>query len=243
MNLAAEALAAVTGIFPEEPASRSDGATAALIYGEWRTAVKAFFDRDKPYKFKKTRLPKSYSAMSEKILVPPDTADWLASEISDPEIVRAYLTVISNGRLYVKERWPNLQIQNFAGPRTAEPGKVFISEAAMIFCTVNNPTTVLDEMLSHSLQTAQVEAFKTVYPSLFALLMQLIDERKVLELTRLKSWQVPWSKERVLRVLFQLPINVSISEMPRPKAQIASVPEVKFKTSNEMTRGQKLDSK
>lgn len=241
MNLAAEALVAVTGIFPKDPPDRADGIAAGMLYGKWRTAVKEFFDRSRPLKFKKTKLPTSYEAMTQKLNVSPDDPVTLASKISDPEIVRSYLTVVSNARLYVKEHWPQLQIENFAGPRTVEPGATFVSEMGMIYTTVNDPTTVLDEMLSHSLQAEQVEAMKTVFPSLFSLLMSLIEERKILELTKIKSWQVPWSKERVLRVLFQLPQNVSIAEAPRPKANIASVPEVKFKATDENTRGQRLE--
>lgn len=242
VKLSTEALAAVTGVYPDDPATVADGVAAGLIHGKWRTAIKQFFDKDRPSKFKKNRLPASYETMSKKILVGDDDPVWLTQNMVDPDMIRAYTMVISNARLYIRERWPNLQIDNFAGPQTVEPGKVFVSEATMVFCTVNDPSIILDEMLSHSLIPQQAECFKTCYPSLFGMLDELIEERKILELTRAKSWKCPWSKERVLRNLFGMPPTVSIAEAPKPKAQMGSIQEIKFKATSEITRGQKLES-
>lgn len=240
-----EALVAVTGIFPTEPASIADGRAATLLHGKWRTAVKDFFDRDKPYRFKSTRMGMSYDKVRDMLNNPDDNPEWLASKIADEDMATAYLTVLSNAREYLRERWPALVIDQFPAPRIVEPGRVLIGKMSTLFSSVNEPTSLLDEMLSHSVQDEQVDAVKTVFPSLFSMLMQLIDERSVIELSKSKSWSVTWNKERVLRRLYQLPVQLSISEAARQPANMgkhAPSVQIQFK-ANEYTRSQQIGSK
>ncbi len=242
-DLSVEALVAVTGIFPKEPVTTADSYKATLLPGEWRTSVKEFFDTDKARRFKKTRLPMSYAKVSDLLISPDDNPDWLGTNFYDSDVANQYVMTVGNARMYLGERWPKLIIQAYPLPIPVDPGKTFIAEMGMLFTTLNNPSCVLDEMLSHSLQPAQVDAFSTVYPALYNMLLDFIDERKELELAKVKSWTVPWSKERILRNLFKIPVEAIIDEAPRSQAKMGSVTQVKIRPASESTKGQSLESK
>ena len=242
---AGEALCAVTGIFPDKPASLADGRAAAGLHGIWRTSVKEFFDRDKPLRFKRSKMPMSYDKARDLLNSPDDDPIWLASKIEDEGIATAYLTAISNAREYLRAQWPVLSIERYPSSQLVEPGRVTVAKMSMLFASVNEPSVILDEMLSHSLQDEQVTAAKTVFPNLFSMLMQLIEERSYIELTKVKSWIAPWSQERVLRRLYQLPVQVSISEAARKPANMGKSPpevSIRFRTS-EYTNAQSIGAK
>lgn len=242
-DISTEALVAVTGIFPDRPVTYGDTYAATLLPGEWRSSVKEFFDRDKALKFKRTKLPMSYEKTGKLLVNPDDDPNWLTSNFSDPDVANSYLLVISNAREYLRSKWPKLIIQAYPLPRPVDPGRTFIEEMSMLYCTVNEPSIILREMISRSLQPAQVDAFKTVFPALYNLLLDTIDERKQLELSRSMSWTVPWSKERILRNLYQLPIESSIQEAPRSEAKMGNVSQIKMKNSSETTKSQSLETK
>jgi len=242
-DLSTEALVAVTGIFPDEPVKPSDAYQATLLPGEWRSSIKEFFDRTKPLKFKKTRLPMSYQKTGELLVNPDDDPRWLQSNFQDQDVGNAYVLTISNAREYLRERWPRLSIEAFPLPIMVDPGKTFIAEMGTLYTTINNPSTVVKEMLSHSLQPDQVSAFVAVYPALYDLLLSLIEERKKLELSKVKSWRASWGQERILRHLYQLPIGKSISEAPRANAQTASVSQAKINLTSDSTKSEHIESK
>lgn len=238
--LPAEALCAVTGLFPDDPPGPRQGMAARALPGEWRAHVKQFFDQGKPRKFRLYPRP-AHEATLDKLVAAPDN-QWLTSRLQDPDIAEDYLVTFSNAREYVRARWPSLSMDTFAGPRLLEPGKIAMMGAWSILAVIEDPTRLLVEMLSGTPGYDQVVAVEAVYPSLFKMLLALIQERKQMELARKKSWQVPWTKERVLRIVMGLPPDVSVTEAPQAPARAAR-PTIKIDFTSTNTRAQRIEAK
>lgn len=241
MSIAAEALVAASGIFPDEPLGPQDGLAARALEGEWRSQIKTFFERSKPYRFRLYPRP-AHEATLDKLTTAPDGV-MLTSKLTDPDLAADYLTVLSNAREYVRERWPSLSMETFTGPRLLEPGWTAMAAAWAVLAVVDDPSRLLVEILSATVQTDQVAAVKTVFPNLYQMLLAIIDDRKQIELAKKKSWTVPWAKERVIRILYQLPPDVSISEAPQPPAKSAATTRVRFDFGSSQTRAQRIAAK
>ena len=240
MNLAVEALLATTGIMREEPPGPRDGMAARALPGQWRTEVKAFFDQERPRRFKLYPRP-AHEATLDRLTTGVDP-QAMAGRLADPDVVTEYLAVLNNAREYVRARWPALKMQTFTGPRLLEPGFTAMAEAWAILAVVDDPSRLLVEMRSATLLGAQVDAVKTVYPALFQMLLALVEERKQLELTRVRSWSVPWPKERVLRILYALPPDVSIANAPQAPARAARR-DIKIDFTSSQTRAERIAAK
>jgi hypothetical protein len=245
MGIVGEALVAVTGLFPDRPLRGSDGLAARALPGEWRAQVKAFFDQDRPRRFKLYPRP-AHEAMLDRLTGGGPVADEdLVVKLASSDVIYDYLAVLRGARGYVKDRWPALSQDTFTGPRLLEPGATSMGAAWAIHAVVEDPSRLLVEMLSGTVQAAQVDAVKTVYPTLFQLLEQLIGERKAIEQGKKLSWSIDWPKERVLRILFGLPPDVAVKELGQQGAadggDRSKVPQIDFASSQ--TRAQRIEAK
>ena len=241
--LAAEALVAVTGIFHDEPLGPKDGERARQLPGEWRSEVKAFFEQTKPRKFRLYPRP-AHAATLDKLVagIQQDRISRLTTRLANQDIANGYLLALSNAIEYVRERWPALKLDTFAGPRLLEPGWATMAEAWEILAVIDRPGRLIDEMLMGTVGAAQVTAVQTVYPALFEMLRGIIEERRQLSLARSQSWSVPWRLERVLRILAGMPPDVAISQAPQPPARAARASfDIDFTSSQ--TRAQRLEAK
>jgi hypothetical protein len=239
VTLAAEALVAVTGIFPDEPLGPPAGVVARRLPGEWRASVKAFFGQG-PRKFRLYPRP-AHEATLERLTRGADLP-MLTSRLADSELVTEYGVVLNNAREYVRERWPSLERDRFTGPQLLEPGFTQMAAAWAILAVVNDPGRLLVEVLSATVLAEQVQAVKDVYPALHGMLVALIDERKKLELARKQSWTVSWGKERVLRIVLGLPPDVSIGQAPQPPARAAGA-RINIDFSSAQTHAQRIEAK
>jgi hypothetical protein len=240
VTLPAEALVAVTGIFPDAPLGPQDGAAARQLPGDWRAEVKTFFGQERPRKFRLYPRP-AHEATLERLTRGADLA-MLTSRLADPELVTEYGAVLNNAREYVRARWPALKLDTFAGPKLLEPGFTQMAGAWAVLAVVSHPARLLTEILSATVLTEQVEAVKEVYPALFEMLRALIDERRKLELARKASWSCPWGKERVLRIILGLPADVSIAQAPQPPARAAGA-RINIDFASAQTRAQRIEAK
>lgn len=244
MNLESEALVAVSGLFPEKPVGPGFGNEARLLPGRWRSEVKRFFDADKPERFRLPRRPYENSTMVELLTEMPDTI-WLASRIADPMTVDGYLSVLNNAREYVRAQWPILKLNTFTGERIVEPGAVSVLKAYNAFDIANSPARILDEMMSGSVDIEHTACLRTVYPNLFEMLLDMLDERKILEVARVKSYEIPWWKERVIRIIYNIPPEMSLepaaSEPPRFRQPEHEPINIRFNDAN--TRGERIAAK
>lgn len=239
--IAAEALVAVTGLFPEQPLRVQDGLAARGLVNEWRSLIKAFFDQDKPRKFKLYSRP-AHEAMLNR-LTEGDDPNKLVGKLADPDVATEYLATLSNAREYLRERWPSLKTETFMGPRLLEPGWVSMAEAWAILAVLDHPTRILTEMLSGTLLAEQLEALKAVFPDLFKMLLALIDERKELERAKKQSYSVPWRKERIFRIVYGLPPEVSIDQAPQAPARMGRPAPIKINFAASQTRAQRIAAK
>lgn len=220
MSLTAEALVAVTGIFPEAPLGPGDGLAARQLPGEWKEQIRIFFHQERPRKFRLYPRP-AHEATLDRLLAAPDLGR-LTSKLADPELVTEYGVVLNNAREFVRQSWPSLSMDTFTGPRLLEPGWTAMAAVWAVLAVVDKPSRILTEVLSGTVLAEQVQAVKAVYPELWKVLLAVIEERKQAELARKKSWTVAWPKERVLRILLELPPDVSIKQAPQSPARAAS---------------------
>jgi hypothetical protein len=220
VSLTAEALVAVTGIFHAEPLGPADGLAAHRLPAEWRDQVKTFFHQERPRKFRLYPRP-AHEATLDRLLAAPDLA-MLTGQLADPELVTEYGVVLNNAREFMRQRWPSLTMDGFAGPRLLEPGWTMMAAVWAVLAVVDKPSRLLTEVLSATVMAEQVAACKVVYPELSKVLLGILQERKQTELARKKTWSVPWPKERVLRILLELPADVAIKEAPQSPARAAS---------------------
>lgn len=220
MSLTAEALVAVTGIFPEKPLGPLDGLAARQLPAEWKDQIRTFFHQEKARKFRLYPRP-AHEATLDKLLAAPDLA-MLTSKLADPELVTEYGVALNNAREFMRQRWPSLKMETFTGQRLLEPGWTTMAAAWAVLAVVDRPARLLTEVLSATVAGDQVAACKVVYPELWKVLLATIKERKDTELAKKKSWTVSWPKERVLRILLELPPDVSIKHAPQAPARAAS---------------------
>lgn len=236
MSLTAEALVAVTGIFPEDPLGPADGLAARRLPAEWKEQIRVFFGQEKPRKFRLYPRP-AHEATLDKLLAAPDLGR-LTSKLADPELVTEYGVVLNNAREYMRQRWPSLRMDTFTGPRLLEPGWTAMAAVWAVLAVVDRPSRILTEVLSGTLLGEQVQAVKVLYPELWKVLLGTIKERKDAELTKKKSWTVTWPKERVLRIVLELPPDVSIKQAPQALARAASGKiSVDFSTRSQRLEG------
>lgn len=243
VSLPAEAILAVTGIFHDETLGPRDGHQAALLPGEWRTSVKAFFEQSKPRKFKLYPRPPHEATLDKLVAgIDKDRDERLTARLASEEVANDYRLTLSNAIEYVRARWPALRMDTFAKPRLVSPGWATMAEAYAVLAVIDRPGRLVDEMLMGTLLAEQVDAVKAVYPNLFEMLRGMIEERRQLSLARSQSWTIPWRLERVLRILAGLPPDIDISQAPQAPAR-AGRAKVDIDFASSQTRAQRLEAK
>jgi hypothetical protein len=241
--LASEALLAVSGLFPKKITRTVTGTAAEALPREWARDVKAFFDQEKPEKFRKVPRPDHEGTLDRLIAgISAEEQERLTKGLSD-EAGLDYLAALNNAREYVQSQWPALYLDTPTGPQLLEPGPTAMMEASTMYATIDDPHRVVVDMLSGALTTAQVNAFKQVYPGLFDVLRSLVRAEIDRRLARRKSYRVPWRQERVLRVFLGLGPDMTLKHV-EPKAPQMSSPDVKIDwAKSTATRTQRIDQK
>jgi hypothetical protein len=253
-QFAAEALVAVSGLLPDKPVGAAERDAARSLTGEWRSMIKDFFDRDKPKKFRMYKRPSDFEAISDKLASGKFDVMMATAKFADSDITQRYIQVVRNAQEYIRQHIHILEEQTFTGPKKFEPGWVTMADTAAIYAVVNGPSRLLDEILSATVLEEQVSAFKAIYPSLFTMLISIFEERKFLEMTKVLSYAVPWWKERVIRLVYSIPMGASITEQkksppgmqsspPQPQPNTQNI-QVNFRTPDQTTsRIQRIEAK
>jgi hypothetical protein len=224
--LAAEALAAVVGVNPKKPLTEDDRLVAAKLPEKWRAKVRKFF-RDDPSPIVHApaiNLEKRLEALTE----PTDDLDGVLGDLSAPGISSAVLNVIAAARQYLAARWPTVVVQGITGPELMEVSLQEEQGAAALYRVVDEPTHILDEMLSRTLEPQQAAAFAACYPNLAEMLTSLIWD----EVANLGKKRVSWDREVVLRILWNVPPQTQIRTpraQPKPAASKAKPDQLETK--------------
>lgn len=195
-RLAAEALAAVTGLWPGVPPSTVDLLAAEGLGPSWSARIAAWLvAKQAPFVWQAP--PED---LYERLVRLPDadeTASWLG-EIEDTEISVEYANVIVTGRAYLRGLWP-VRVLEGPLPDVLPASSDEIAEIWSAVRAVDTVQSYFDDIASWAVTAAQVAAFRTVFPTLAARL----DEIVVYELSALYSvgGTLAWQQEEILRTI------------------------------------------
>jgi hypothetical protein len=246
MSLAAEALLAVTGIFPDEPISPADARLAVAIPKTWRAEAIEWIDQGKSKRFRLPKAPK-HAKIRESLVqgLDSDVVATVTSSVADASLIFDYQAALSNAREYLRAQWPMIQREVAAGPpKLVEPGRVEQGRAASLLAVVDEPDRVLEEMRMGTLTAAQADAFRACYPSLAEMLHAIIDEELRTRRVRDDDYELHSSKVRVYRHLIGLPQEAPFKFAETPPAQMAKPSiSVALKPEKLMSKAQELQSR
>lgn len=80
------------------------------------------------------------------------------------------------------------------------PGELDVSEFCRRYAAVDAPLVALDSLAAGLLVPEEVEALETVYPELYALMRQVLEQEMIAALAAKESYRLPYAKEQALEV-------------------------------------------
>lgn len=246
VQTSAEALLAVTGLFPDmaKPIGKGQAADAAALPGRWLRRVSAWLEAEKWARFRLQPMP-AYLATYEKLTAPIglDEIGRYTATIADQNISDAYKASLSNAREYARANWPVLSMDTATTPRLLEPGKPVVGQATAMLAVLDDPGRVLDELDMGTLTEDQAKAFRTCYPALYEMLRRFFEAEILRRRARVKSFTIPYARELQLRTLLGMPAEMSITEVQRPPPRMTSTGAPRLKIAVEPTKAQRLEAK
>lgn len=154
-----------------------------------------------------------YLATWAKLTKAPDEARLLAG-IDGPSLAAAYRARVLFARQFLQATWRPLTQQTLVGPVLLEPSLSETQRCSAVYGLVDDPARLFSEMGATTLEPAQCDAFRTVYPELFAMVVALVDAELIKRRAAKKSYQVPYRQERVLRLLYGLADDTAVAALP-----------------------------
>lgn len=243
MMLAAEALIAVTGLFPERPLTAKDGREAEKLPKIWTAEIRDFLD-GRPVRFRAppaVNYRKTLDRLAAGIDV-EEAAD-LTQNLASDDVAREYKVALSNAREYLRAQWPKLQLMEPTGPEILEPGEIELGRLSTLYATVNDPGRVLAEMRSRSLTKAQVDALAGAFPGLYEMLKAIVADQIQRRTVEARSYRVPWDQKVVLNKVWQFPQNVPLSQIQQEPPKSAPVPQVKIDFERQRTKAETIEAR
>lgn len=206
MSLLSDSLRAVVGLFPTE-VTPADHENAAALPRLWEARLKEWLGQPKkPWKYREPPkdMEKVFARCAEP-MDPIDNAALLEQLGEDPDVVANFIPDLAITRKYVVDSWPAQRLMTLKGPEIQPLASDEAGDMEAIYAVLNDPTVVLRELDSWSLEPLQATAFRTCYPDLYewmaVTLQKLISDRAALH----KSWEPLWEQEAQVGVLKGLP--------------------------------------
>lgn len=176
VSLIAESWVAVLGLTsfidgedvnPDKPASSQ----VIGLEDEIKRIVTAFF-LGRPLSTSRQRL--RFDALAEALLQNPDI-DSLATVGQWPDTVgAAMVVVISSGRSFLLSKMPRSFRSTPWGKEPQRPGQNVIDDFTEIWAVVESPLIALRTITTASFGKTEVEAFRTVYPSMYQKVVEIV---------------------------------------------------------------------
>jgi hypothetical protein len=198
--LAGEALAAVTGLFPQDPITPAQGLEAEGVPADLEQQIARFCQfRREPDKFRLA--PKVDFAKTWARLQPLTNEELRVTDgLRDPQLVAAWANTVDAARAHARSLWPLSIRQTPTGPDWLEPSRTEGGMAEAVLLVLDDPRELLRELNRHSMTPSQVEAVKTAYPELFGRILVVFDV--ALKAAGQAGKKCPWGHEVLLRRLF-----------------------------------------
>jgi len=215
-SIECDALLAVTGIFPRDITPRDHAASQAIVT-KWEQRLRRWVSAEaKPFKYVP---PKNLEALWLRLATPPSEPEvqaWVEGMALDPILVADYFLGLTAARDYLVAAWPKYTYDTLAGPKILPLSPDDTEEVWSQILVLDDPERILDEMDSRTLTAAQVAAFKTAYPELYAFANQILDDEIASQLARNPDWAPGWEWEAMLRTLRGAPPEDAPPPTPPP---------------------------
>src|SRR5688500_3873701 len=164
--LAGEALASVTGLFPEGPITPEQGREAEGVIGKIAKSAEKFCEFREFGKFKapaKVDFEETWARLQP--LAEAEIAEF-AADLIEPDLIDAWSAAVNRAREVVRSVWPVAIRETPTGPEWLEPSATAGGRARTTLALLNDPTSILDEMQRAPLTPSMVEAVKIAFPEL-----------------------------------------------------------------------------
>lgn len=172
----------------------------------WNRQIRRFLTRD-DWSPEGDLPPFDFDKLSEDLttLETPDALQTRIQGVGDPDVFLALAMEAQRALDYLREHRPTRTRITAMGPVQGRPSDAEIGAWRRKYHVVNNPESILDELLEGDLTRAQVACFKEVYPTLYDLVFRLVAHN----LTRLKTerpnFQLDRDREKQLLALLMAP--------------------------------------
>lgn len=223
-GLPAEALVAMTGIFPSRGPSELEARGADNYLARIRRRIVRFLESRKVESLKWQR-PPSQKDLWQRLSQPFDEAEldeWFDGWAGHPAVPIEYPAIVQQARDHVKSVWPIFQ-DNSLGLHTYELAPDEYGDVWHICRTLNDPETLFDDLDSMVLLPVQVEAVAKVYPGLYEeirkITMLLLEPYVGIEGGIEQKNTLPGEREEQIRTLLQVPNDGPIAAAPDEQQQ------------------------
>lgn len=211
-NISAETMVAMTGLAPTRAPSEIElrGAIVTNYDARIKRRLATFLESTtvEPLKWARPPSQNSLWASLTKPLDPAEFTSWALEADLPVDVGIQWPMLIQQARDYVQSKWP-LYRDNSLGLHTFELAADEYGDVWHLYRTLNDPDTMFDDLDSLLLLPEQVDAFRTIYPSLFqttqrmaALLLEPYVE--IQGLREAERW-LSGEREEQLRILLQNP--------------------------------------
>lgn len=233
VELTAESLAAVTGLWPKGPPDRKDLLAAEALPSRWRARVRSWLRGvQAPLDWRPP--PEDQSKLDDKISAPVDAdamTAWLTA-LNDPDVGTSYAAVVTRSREFLQRSWPRMDTGGIVpAPLPLSPDDY--AEVWGLVRVLDSPDVLLDELAAWTIEMSQVAALKTCYPRLYAMLLDFCDAELVEHATRERP--IVWQIEDLVRILRGLPPEAEIV-LPKTGADAAPATRREYRVDFKSTR-------
>lgn len=208
MTIAAECLAATTGLWPRKTApSANDRLAAVGLIDRWRSKLRKWLrnpDDVAPFDWPE---PPDAAELREKIVRPidPDEEERLIALSGDYDLGREYVAVIQAGRDFLNERWPKVPVPGMSGemfPISDED----LANVWNLTRMIDDSGAMLDEIASYSVTVSMINAWKQVFPTLSMEVVAMLDGPDGLLIEHhADGRKLTWQQEDILKMLIGKP--------------------------------------
>jgi hypothetical protein len=196
--LAAECLAAVTGLYPSSRILRGQVADAIAMPKRLMREVSAFFDQDEssePAKSEKINYLATWERLNAGI---PD--DDKIEILEDAELGSLYLQLLQTGREYLQGQWRPTKITLLTGPKLLAPSTSEKARCQDLYAMVNDPTRILNRLNSCCVMAEEMAALNAVFPNFIMMLSDMINGEIYRRVQARKSYEVPYRQSIAIKM-------------------------------------------
>lgn len=242
VELAAECLIAIKGLYPSEPISSADALAAARIPKETEKAIREFIVAEKASK--PDASPKINYLATWKRFSKPANDRQLTMVIEDPEVADTYLATLTKVRNYLKGAWRPQSIDVLLfGPKFLPPCASEEARCQDLYAMANDPRRVLERLSAGNIMAEETALLRACFPEFIGMVAALIDSEMLRKRAERKTWELPYRQEVSVRALTGMEIGTVVSTIneenaaPEPEMEIAT----KRTKADAMTKADRIE--